>query len=82
MSADTSVAQGFDENLERGAIAGTTLKGELSVAIVDSFGKTIDRSLVPASLLTLNQRPVRITRIAASSRKIGEFRKAGKTISR
>ena len=82
LSADATASNAFEDAQDRGALAGVTSTGGLSITVVDASGATIDRWQIEGSLLTISGKPVGIRKVVASTRRVGEFRKADKAIIR
>ena len=72
----------FEDSTEKGVLAGVVPGGDISVKTVNGPGTVAEGVLVPADLQTASQEPVRVRTLAASSRKVGEYGKAGATVSR
>ena len=64
-------------------LVGVSSTGSLDIVVVDSTGKSSGQpEQVAANLLTLSKSPVRVKHVTAGSRRVGEFRKADKSVNR
>lgn len=73
----------IQETSDKGVLVGVSSTGSLDLVTVDSGGKSSGKpAQVAANLLTVSRQPVKVKHVIAGSRRVGEFRKADKTVNR